>query len=217
MSPNQQKSHIQILVSMLNEKNKYIKVLHQKVDNLNEMIQLYQKSPAKFYRVDKHDVADGNIRDEDQPLIVTMKTNFEKALNSLDMMKLQNMQVFKEIFIQHINTEEDEIEENVVESSLEEFEEDKQQFAREDSYQDYLNNADLDPAKSEDKKKKGLKSKKGSIGSMRTASQKNTARGAQTSMGNPQSKQPTQLRSHIPTYRPPTSSQLSKKPLQPKR
>jgi hypothetical protein len=36
-TPNKQ-SHISILVSMLNEKNKYIKVLHKKVDKLNKIV-----------------------------------------------------------------------------------------------------------------------------------------------------------------------------------
>ena len=38
MTPNQS-NHIKVLVSMLNEKNQYIKKLHRKVDKLNEIIQ----------------------------------------------------------------------------------------------------------------------------------------------------------------------------------
>ena len=36
-TPNK-KNHIGILVSMVNEKNKYIKDLHKKIDKLNEVI-----------------------------------------------------------------------------------------------------------------------------------------------------------------------------------
>jgi hypothetical protein len=32
------KSHVTVLVTMLNEKNKYIKMLHLKIDKLNELI-----------------------------------------------------------------------------------------------------------------------------------------------------------------------------------
>ena len=36
---NSQKTHVSVLVSMLDEKNKYIKVLHRKIDKMSEMIQ----------------------------------------------------------------------------------------------------------------------------------------------------------------------------------
>lgn len=38
-SPNKN-NHITIMVSMLNEKNKYIKVLHKKIDKLNDILQV---------------------------------------------------------------------------------------------------------------------------------------------------------------------------------
>lgn len=43
------KKHINVLVSMLNEKNKYIKVLHTKIDTLNDKMQHVQinKSSTK--------------------------------------------------------------------------------------------------------------------------------------------------------------------------
>ena len=37
-TPNKSSNHVTILVQMLNEKNKYIKVLHKKVDKLNKII-----------------------------------------------------------------------------------------------------------------------------------------------------------------------------------
>ena len=45
-SPQNKKNHVQALVSMLDEKNKYIKVLHRKVDKLNEIIQHFQSNKS---------------------------------------------------------------------------------------------------------------------------------------------------------------------------
>jgi len=42
------KNHISVLVSMLNEKNKYIRQLHKKIDKLNDLINTEKKtSPSR--------------------------------------------------------------------------------------------------------------------------------------------------------------------------
>lgn len=92
-----------------------------------------------------------------------MKNNFDIALDKLQIMKHQNLELFKEIFLNDCTSEEN------VEVSIEDFSSSKdaekayasvcyeennyassagvveKSFQDEESYQDYLNNADLDP------------------------------------------------------------------------
>ncbi|CDW77939.1 UNKNOWN [Stylonychia lemnae] len=168
-------------------------------------------------------------------LVKQMDININKALENLESMKQQNLIIFRELFLNEPSSTGDdtsvELSRDVSQNRLESYYQSNAieecnyisvggnaNASQDDSYQDYLNNADLDPLEdvkkeiSEDKKRiikstSNFKTKKSAsnskCASVRAGSQKATARGAGSQ---------SQLNNHsVPQINPAQSTQKNQK------
>ncbi len=91
---SEKKNHIQILVSMLDEKNEYIKVLHKKVDRLNVIISKNKDIP-RSRSIERSKSANCFYGQSEVNLTVAMASKFDLIMDKLGKMKDNNSKCAK--------------------------------------------------------------------------------------------------------------------------
>ena len=127
VSPSHQKNHVQLLVTMLNEKNQYIKVLHNKIDKLNDIVHQISANPdpdsvIKSKSKLQNEGSIGKSRSQqnihraksasnigskykakntpdknEEKVQKSMNVNFDKVMENLNAMKQNNLSLMKEL------------------------------------------------------------------------------------------------------------------------